>query len=179
MGDANGSRTSIAANDFYDKNDYFTAAEFGLTPRIAGLGQGSYQFLLWHTDGRDNRNEPNQPSDKGFSLRFEQKIGEHALPFVTYSRASGGAADVRQLVTAGIGLSDIFGNRDDILGVAVAWGQPEDRSLRNQYVAELFYRLQLTHSIQVTPDLQLIADPSRNRDNDTIGVLGLRMRLIL
>ena len=169
----------MAANDFLDKNDYFTAVEFGLTPMIGGLGQGNYQFLLWHTDGRENRNEPDQPSGEGFSLRFEQYIGERALPFVTYTRASGGATDVRQLVTAGIGLKGIFSDRDDVSGVAVAWGQPEDRSLRNQYVAELFYRLQLTNSIQVTPDFQLIAEPSRNRDNDTIGVFGLRMRIIL
>jgi len=179
IGDANGSRTSMAANDFYDENDYFTAAEFGLTPNIAGLGQGSYQFMLWRTDGRDNRNEPDQPSGKGFSLRFEQEIGAGILPFITYSRASGGATDVRQLATAGIGLSGIPGNRGDITGVAVAWGQPEDRSLRNQYVAELFYRLQLTDNIQLTPDIQLIAEPSRNRDNDMIGVLGLRMRIVL
>ncbi len=177
IGDANARRTSIAANDFYEKKDYFTAAEFGLTPMIAGLGQGSYQFTVWHTDGRNNRNEPNQPSGKGFSLRFEQKIGENILPFVTYSRASGGATDVRQLATAGIGLTGIFGNKDDIAAIAVAWGQPEDRSLRNQYVVEVFYRVQLTDYIQVTPDLQLIAEPSRNRDNDTIGVLGLRMRV--
>jgi porin len=135
--------------------------------------------MLWHTDGRDNRNEPDQQSGKGFSLRFEQEVGEDVQTFVTYSRASGGAADVRQLATVGIGLSGILYNRDDIAGVAVAWGQPEDRSLRNQYVAELFYRLQLTEHIQVTPDLQLIAEPSKNRDNDTIGVLGLRMRLLL
>ena len=178
VGDANARRTSIAANDFYDKNDYFTAAEFGLTPMLAGLGQGYYQFTVWHTDGSDNGNEPNQSSGKGVSLRFEQEIGEDILPFVSYARASGSATDVRQLVTAGIGLTGIVGNRDDIVGIAVAWGQPKDRSLRNQYVPEVFYRVQLTDYIQVTPDLQLITKPSRNRDNDMIGVLGLRMRII-
>jgi porin len=179
IGDANGRRTSIAANDFFDKKDYFTAAEFGLSPTIAGFGQGYYQFTVWHTDGIDIHDESHQSSGKGFSLRFEQQLGEGVLPFITYSRASGGATDVRQLVTAGLGLTGIIGNRDDITGVAVAWGQPENRSLRNQYVAELFYRVQLTQHIQVTPDLQLIVEPSRNRDNDTIGVLGLRMRIIL
>jgi len=113
------------------------------------------------------------------AVRFEQKIRDTALPFITYSRASGGATGVRQLVTAGLGLKGIIGNRSDISGVAVAWGQPENRSLRNQYVAELFYRVQLTDSIQVTPDLQLIVEPSRNRYNDAIGVLGLRMRIVL
>ena len=178
VGDANGTRTSIAANDFYDRNDYFTAAEFGLTPSIAGLGQGYYQFTLWHTDGRTSGNEPNQPSGKGFSLRLEQEINEDVLTFVTYSRASGGATDVRQLATAGVGITGLMGNRDDIVGLALAWGQPEDRLLRNQYVAEMFYRMQITNNLQLTPDVQLIREPSRNRDNDTIGVFGLRLRFV-
>lgn len=179
FGDANSRRTSLAANDFYDENDYFTAAEFGLTPRIAGLGKGHYQLMVWHTDGSENRNEPDRPSGKGFALRFEQRIGEHVLPFISYSRASGGATDVRQLAAAGIGLGGVFGRSDGIAGVAVAWGQPEDRSLHDQYVAELFYRMQLTRYVQLTPDLQLIREPSRNRDNDTIAVVGLRIRIIL
>jgi porin len=101
------------------------------------------------------------------------------LPFATYARASGGATDVRQLATAGVGFRGIFGRREGVAGVALAWGQPEERSLRNQYVAELFYRIQLAQYIQLTADLQLIAEPSRNRHNETIGVLGLRMRIIL
>ena len=179
FGDANARRTTLAANDFFDHNDYFTAVEFGLTPTIAGVGKGHYQLMAWHTDGSHNHNEPDQPSGKGFALRFEQRIGGHVLPFATYSRASGGATDVRQLLTAGVGLKGAFGRNDGIFGAALAWGQPEDRSLRNQYVAELFYRIQLTQYIQLTPDFQLIAEPSRNRDNDTTGVLGLRMRIIL
>ena len=178
MGDANGRKTSMGFSSFFDDNDYFTAAEFGLTPKIQGYGQGYYQFTVWHTDGRKIHNKPKQSSGKGFSLRFEQYFGEDVLPFVTYSRASGGATAVRQLVTAGVGLRDIFGYKDDIVGVAVGWGQPEDRSLRNQTVAELFYRMQISDYLQLTPDIQIIREPSRNRDNDTIGVFGLRLRLV-
>ena len=179
FGDANARRTSLAANDFHEENDYFTAAEFGVTPHLAGLGKGHYQLMVWHTDGSASRNEPDQPSGKGFALRFEQRIGGHVLPFATCARASGGATDVRQLVTAGVGLKGVFGSSNGIVGAALAWGQPEDRSLRNQYVAELFYRIQLTQFVQLTPDVQLIAEPSRNRDNETIGVLGLRLRIIM
>lgn len=178
MGDANGRKTHFGFSSFYDEQDYFTAAEFGLTPRLKGLGQGYYQFTTWHTDGRKTGARPKQSSGKGFSLRFEQFIGEDLLPFVTYSRASGGATSVRQLLTTGIGLRDILGYKDDIIAVAVGWGQPEDRSLRNQTVAELFYRMQISDYLQVTPDIQIIREPSRNRDNDTIGVFGLRVRLV-
>jgi porin len=82
------------------------------------------------------------------------------------------------LATAGVSITGLMGNRDDIVGLALAWGQPEDRLLRNQYIAELFYRMQITNNLQLTPDVQLIREPSRNRDNDTIGVFGLRLRLV-
>ena len=171
-------KTHFGFSSFYDEKDYFTAAEFGLTPRLKGLGQGYYQFTGWHTDGRKIHTRSKQSSGKGFALRFEQFIGEDLLPFVTYSRASGGANPVRQLVTAGIGLRDIFGYKEDIVAMAIGWGQPEDRSLRNQTVGELFYRMQISDYLQVTPDIQIIREPSRNRDNDTIGVFGLRVRLV-
>lgn len=64
---------------------------------VQGYGQGYYQFTVWHTDGRKTHNKSRQSSGKGFSLRFEQCLGEDILPFVTYSRASGGATSVRQL----------------------------------------------------------------------------------
>lgn len=178
VGDANGRKTSMSMKSFLEKNDYFSAAEVGLTPTIAGLGQGYYQFTVWHTDGERRRNARDQPSGKGFSLRFEQYLGENLLPFVSYSYSTGNTTAVRQLATAGIGVADILGYKDDIIGVAVGWGQPEDRSLRNQYVAEVFYRMQISDYFQLTPDIQVIREPSRNRNNDTIGVFGLRMRLV-
>lgn len=178
FGDANARKTSMAMKSFLQKNDYFTAMEFGLTPTIAGLGQGYYQLTIWHTDGERRRNARDQPSGKGFSIRLEQYLGEDLLPFITYSHSTGNTTAVRQLATAGIGMADILGYKDDIIGVAVGWGQPEDRSLRNQYVAEVFYRLQISDYLQITPDIQVIREPSRNRNNETIGVIGLRMRLV-
>ena len=42
---------------------------------------------------------------------------------------------------------------------------------------EAFYRWQLTPAIQVTPDFQLIAHPSRAPQEDYSAVLGIRMRI--
>lgn len=55
--------------------------------------------------------------------------------------------------------------------------KPSDNSLHDQYTAELFYRLYLTKSLAITPDVQLIIDPALNPDEDVIGVFGLRVRL--
>jgi porin len=177
IGDANGRKTDLDFNSFFDDKDYFTAAEFGWTPDIQGVGQGYYQLTAWDTDGRRTHTQSKQSSGSGFALRFEQFLGEEFMSFVTYSKSSGGATSVRQLATAGIAMLDIGGYQDDIIGVAVGWGQPEDRNLRNQAIAEVFYRMQITDYLQVTPDLQIIKNPSQNRSDDTIGVIGLRLRL--
>ena len=177
IGDANARKTDESSSSFFDDRDYFTAVEFGWMPDIADYGQGFYQVTLWDTDGNRTRSKRNDISGRGVALRFEQFLGEEFMAFATYSRSSGKARATRQLATAGIGMLDILGYKDDVVGVAVGWGQPRDRGLRNQYVAELFYRMQITDYLQLTPDIQVIVDPSRNHKDDIIGVFGLRLRL--
>jgi porin len=50
------------------------------------------------------------------------------------------------------------------------------RTLRDQYVLESFYRIQLTSEIQLTPDIQFIFNPSLNQTEDLIVVVGGRAR---
>ena len=57
------------------------------------------------------------------------------------------------------------------------WGEPEDSSLRDQYVAEIFYRIQVTPSISFTPSLQMILDPSIALNEDVVGVFSMRARV--
>ena len=58
-------------------------------------------------------------------------------------------------------------------------GKPGDHALCDQYVAEVYYRWQAARYLRITPDVQLILDPSRNAPNDVIGVFGLRARIVL
>jgi hypothetical protein len=48
--------------------------------------------------------------------------------------------------------------------------------LGDQGVGEVFYRLQVTPHMQLTPSFQLIIHPSRAPDEDLIGVFGIRFR---
>ena len=49
--------------------------------------------------------------------------------------------------------------------------------LDDQYAFELFYRLQITRELAITPDIQLLINPALNPTEDSIFVLGLRGRL--
>ena len=51
--------------------------------------------------------------------------------------------------------------------------------LKDQYTAELFYRLQVTPSFALTPDLQYVVDPALNPNSSSIWYAGFRARLAL
>ena len=73
-----------------------------------------------------------------------------------------------------------FTSRSDKLGLAINWGEPpEDSGLNEQWTMELFYRLQFSQNLAVTPSLQYISDPALNPAEDSLTIFGLRLCLTL
>ena len=66
--------------------------------------------------------------------------------------------------TIGMSIDNCFDRKRDGIGVAWGYTTAPDGSLGVQTVTELYYRLQLTDSIQITPDIQIITNP-----NDPLG----------
>ncbi len=174
FGDANGNKETAGFDTFFDDAEYFTAVEVGLTPLFNKIWRGNYRFTFWHIDERE---KAGVPSGKGLALSFDQQVTQSVMAFLRYGYADNGGTIVRQILSGGVGIKDPFGSTDDLLGVGVAWGEPQDRALRDQYVTEAFYRVQLTPNIQLTPGFQVIVNPSENPDDDLIGVFEVRFRL--
>jgi porin len=59
--------------------------------------------------------------------------------------------------------------------MGVTWSRPVDGDLDDQGTLDVFYRINITPQIAVTPTLQLIIDPVRN-DEDQAYVWGIRSR---
>jgi len=55
--------------------------------------------------------------------------------------------------------------------------RPAIRALDDQSEIDAYYRVQVTPEIQLSPTFQVIFDPVRNPDEDTIYVLGIRTRI--
>ena len=119
--------------------------------------------------------------------------------------AQGGWSEARMSTTnagvsVGLGIDRPFGREGDLFGIAYNWSRPTDRetssdqvrfvglgyndlfqstpstpSPRPQSLVEMFYRIQLTDSMQLTPDVQVVFDPASRNDTDTVVVLGLRL----
>jgi len=153
--------------------DVFGAFEFGFVSDLAGYGPGTYRFTFW---GVDAVSSSGAPSGEGFAMSFDQQLGRF-IPFVRYAYNNRpGLTQIRQVASAGFGWQNPFGNKGDIFGVGVGWAHPDSRQARDEYILEAFYRIQITPTLQFTPDFQMIIDPAFGAE-DVVGVFGLRFRL--
>src|SRR6185436_3844745 len=100
----------------------------------------------------------------GVGFSATQFISETAGIAVRYGWQSADDVETEQVFSAQY-LTYIGGSRaKDVFGVGVGWGRPSDSDLRDEYVGELFYRIQVTRNAQITPDVQIIVDPSNAPD---------------
>ena len=114
------------------------------------------------------------------ALHLMQSLGEEGYlkPFVRYSFGDGGATSTQHNVAWGLGIEQLFGLPQDLVAVSAAWSRPDQGSLKDQYVIEAFYRAPLTPLLTVTPDVQMIVNPSRKSERDVIWVFSLRLRAV-
>ncbi len=174
ISDADSGAVDRSFDKFLKDASWFAVAEVGLTPWFDGLGPGHYRLTAWYTD---TRSESTRGDSTGFALSMDQSLGPKWIAFLRYGGGDGELTTTQQIVAGGFGIRRPIGDNDDYAGVGFAWGKPTDTSLRDQMVAEGFYRLQWSPAIQLTADAQLIINPSNAPDQDVIAVFGVRMRI--
>ena len=85
-------------------------------------------------------------------------------------------------MSVGFGYQDQSVAGAGLFGMGLNWGRPNEDTfgakLDDQYTAEVFYRGQILSGLQITPSIQLIADPALNPDEDFISVVGVRARAV-
>ncbi len=177
MHDANGKRTTTGFDTFFGEGEYFTAVEFGWLPYADQPNEALYHLTLWNIDARQNAS---RPSDRGIALTLEQPLGCDGkyVPFLRYAYAHRGLNGIRQNLSVGMGIEDVFGQNDDVIGLAASWAEPANTSLSDQYVLEAFYRFYITPHTHLSPDIQVVIDPANAPAKDAVTVFGLRMRTL-
>lgn len=171
FGDAEGRKTESASVQGFDA--WFSVFGARWRGKVGSMGTGVYQITGWHSDKRSGSE---LPTGTGFSAVAQQELGNGLVPFARYSYSSSDVVSTQHLITAGAVLEGIREHSEDRLGAAIGWGQPHDSAARSQWVGELFYRIEVMPELRVTPSVQVIANPSFNRDTDLIAVFGIRSR---
>jgi carbohydrate-selective porin OprB len=113
-------------------------------------------------------------------LTLEQPVGckGDVVPFVRYAYADRGINGIRQNASVGVGFEEVFGQNYDLVGLALSWEEPADKTLRDQYIFEAFYRFHITPLTHLTPDIQVVMDPANSPTKDAVTIFGLRLRTL-
>ena len=169
--DANGHPSDWRWDTFFDAQEYYAFVEAGWTPSFERKDHDNIRITCWHQDATAVKGKP---EGWGVSFSAAWMFGDRFAPFLRGGYAEGGLAPSEAAVVAGLG---IHRKSHDLFGVALGWGRPHAADLRDQKTAEVFYRLQVSQNLGITPDVQVIVDPSRNPGEDVIGVFSLRLQL--
>ncbi len=175
--DANGSSARAGFDSFVNDQEYFVVGEIGWDPGYLKEGDANplasdFHVTMWHTDAR---RVLGKPEGWGVTVAGQQSVGD-LIAFLRYGYSEGGAAILEQMVSGGFTVPGFLGWKQDLLGVGLSWGSPSKASLDDQFVAELFHKVQWTQRLAVTPSLQLIANPAVNTDSNLIALFGIRGR---
>ncbi len=163
--------------DFFSENEYFSSIELGWTRAQGRIYQDNMHVTLWHVD---ESLPAETPGGWGVLFNYSRSLNDDKLmPFIRGGYADDGGTLLQKSLSVGLG----YNIKDDQLGIAANWGQPNEDSfgpdLDNQAVFEAYYRWHLTEQIAITPDIQYLIDPALNPDHDSLWVFGLRARLAL
>ncbi|MEP4146088.1 MAG: carbohydrate porin [Halioglobus sp.] len=173
INDANGSLTNYEW--LRDGSEFFKWGEIGWSPSRDDRYTTNIHVMAWHVDDRE---EVGLESAEGIAVGTNWTTDD--LRWMFFGRAGwadGEAAFYEESYT--LGFMRKFRRNSDLLGFAGNWGQPPQDELGAQITGELFYRLQLSENLAITPNLQLLRDPALNDKETTVWVSGLRIRLTL
>jgi porin len=178
LGDADASNTTSGFDTVGDGH-LFAAAEFGLTPKIEGAGQGNYRFTFWQTNQADDEATADDDSSDGagVGLSFDQELNKTVGLFARYGYAEKQVTSIKNFVSGGFVLRDAWGVDGDLFGVGLAWDQPSDGK-DDEYSMEVFQRIQFTSRVQITPSILVIFDPSQSDKTEPVAVFGIRFRAL-
>lgn len=151
-----------------DEQSWYQLLQLAVSREPRGLGKGNYRLIGWH-------NHRFHEDGFGIALSVDQELGREDL--VGFARAGWGDHEVTAIErfgSAGLALLGPLGRDHDRLAIALAWSDPSD-GRRSETLFEMYYSFAAMQAISISPDLQVVFNPSNNRDDDVIYVAGIRL----
>ena len=151
---------------------YMEAVEVGWSSGSIGEKYRLYRFGMWRDDTK------NDGSGYGGGFEFDHEFSSGWTPFGRFSFGTTKGTAVRQIYGLGLAQTHPFGRRGDMFGVAFNYSEPNKPGKRHESVFESFYRLRLTHSIALGPDLEVDIHPMYAPKAYTTTLIGTRMEVV-
>ena len=180
LGDINSDPTRIfkGFDTFFSENEYFKHVEIGITSSKDYLLLDNIHLSFWQ---RDTTSATGDPNGWGLVFSASKYIQEKYFPFLRYAYTKDAGSLLQNSISTGFGYQPNQGK--SLVAIGFNWGQVNETTfgegLDDQYTLELFYRIQLSERLAVTPDIQWLINPALNQQNSSVFIWGVRGRLAL
>jgi porin len=152
---------------------YVEGVEVGWSSGSIGEKYRLYRGGMWRDDTK------NLGSGYGGGFEFDHEWFNGWTPFGRFSFATRTGTPIKD--EYGLGLAQVhpFGRRGDMFGAAFNYTQPTGQAAKHhESVFESFYRLRLTQSVEVGPDVEVSIHPTYATRAYATTLLSARMRII-
>jgi len=166
---------------------YWAAVEAGfILPFPDDMGGPSALSLIWTRQNIDVlAPDPTRRTSNSIAMQLQGHLSDDIGYWAQGGVAEPHMSSIEAQFSIGLGLERPFGRRGDYAGAAFNWSKPSsgiDAATpgftippTEQSMFELFYRIQLTGSCQLTPDVQIVLDPGERSGGGSSVVFGLRL----
>jgi len=151
---------------------YAEVIETGWTSGSLGGRYRLYRAGLWRDDTKD------RGSGHGGGFEFDHELADGWTPFGRFAFGSRTGTAIKDEYELGLAQVHPFGRRGDMFGASFAYSEPNAPARHHESVFESFYRLRLTQSIELGPDIEVSIHPTYAIRSYTTTLLGARMRVI-
>ncbi|PWJ44654.1 carbohydrate porin [Sediminitomix flava] len=164
--------------DQIDNGKFWKAVEVGFVPSFGERFFKKVALTYWHSDAYTNNSGSRIKSGQGVALSAHWFFKERFIPYVRFGISDGNGENAFYDADIQIGHGYRFLNYD-ILGTSFSWNRPNISGTKDQITAEVFYRINFTAHLELTPSIQFINQPTFNPSDNSLWYLGIRGRVTL
>jgi porin len=150
---------------------YAEGVELGWRSGSLGEAYRHYRIGMW----RDDTKGSGSGYGGGFGLDHEYHSGW--TPFARFALSTSTGTAIKQVEGAGLAHVRPFGRRGDMFAAAFNYSVAS-QGKHHESLFESFYRLRLTQSMNIGPDLEVSIHPSYATKRYTTTLLGTKMEII-
>ena len=164
--------------DTFKQHEWLKAIEIAWTPSISQYKVDRIKLTYWQND---ERKKAGVKEGRGWAISASHQFSDKLIPFFRFGHNDGGGGVVAKSA-ASMGF-EFHTKKGHAWSLGAGWADPTintyGEKLKDEYVFETSYRVQVTPSISLTPDIQLLLNPSNNQSVNSVWVLGLRIIITL
>ena len=152
---------------------YMEGAELGWSTGSLGEQYRHIRVGMWRDDTKGSG------SGYGGGGGFEHEFSSGWTPFGRFGFSTSKGTAIKDVYGMGLARVRPFGRTGDLFGVAFNYSEPSTgtSAKHHESIVETFYRLRLTQSVKLGPDLEVSIHPTYATKAYTTTLLGARMEI--